>query len=358
MIQAPNTQYIPVQQPIMTNYPSTGATTSAVSYNPQAQGTIYNYPTASCYGQAQPNANAKSQYNGVNIEIINPQGQGFVPQNGVTMPAQYVPVQQPIAMPVYPNYPAAQTIVQAPQYPQAPVVDQPQAQIPQVPAPQVQTPEQPQAAAPVVNQPVATPDATQTPESFAGKLKTDDLEAQKAAIEEVAEAVKNNETLGPVLLDTQIFDALVDIIDKDTSSLQGPTPEIIELRQKPQEELSEEEKAKATTPTPLEAAEINKQYALYTISFMQERLNNELVKRNGQALELKDLPCIEKVIDTVKSNQNPILRVGAIYALSHIQRPEYKADLNTIFELAKSDEDTRVQEAANKAIESLNQQAA
>ena len=87
---------------------------------------------------------------------------------------------------------------------------------------------------------------------------------------------------------------------------------------------------------------------------MQERLNNELEKRNGQALSLKDLPCIEKVIDTAKSNPNPMLRIGAIAALSHIQRPEYKDDLNVIFELAKSDEDKRVQEAATKAIELLS----
>ena len=87
---------------------------------------------------------------------------------------------------------------------------------------------------------------------------------------------------------------------------------------------------------------------------MQERLNNELEKRNNSALELKDLPCIENVITTVKENQNPMLRIGALAALSHIARPEYKADLTTIFELAKSDEDTRVQEAATKAIESLN----
>lgn len=373
MIQAPNTQYIPVQQPIQTNYPQQGAN-NAVQYNQtQTPGVIYNYPAANYYTPAQPYCTEKSQYNGVNIEILNPQGQGLAPQQAMQMPAQFVPVQQPVQVPVYPQYPTSQAIVQAPQMPAAPV----NAPVQEIPAPQIQQPAQaaapaleqpvqqqpmpqqpaaaetPQAAAPVVDQPAA-PDASQTPESFAGKLKTDDLDAQKAAIEEVAEAVKNNETLGPVLLDTQIFDSLVDIVDKDTSSLQGPSPEVIELRQKPKEELSEEDKVKATTPTPLEAAEINKQYALYTISYMQERLNNELEKRNGQALPLKDLPCIEKVIDTAKSNQNPMLRIGAIAALSHIARPEYKEDLNTIFELAKSDEDTRVQEAATKAIELLN----
>ena len=118
--------------------------------------------------------------------------------------------------------------------------------------------------------------------------------------------------------------------------------------------LSEADKTRALTPTQLEKAEINKQYALYTISYMQERLNNELEQRNGKALELKDLPCIEKVVDTAKANPNPMLRIAAIASLSHIARPEYKADLSTIFNLAKSDEDVRVQEAATKAEEALS----
>lgn len=386
MIQAPNAQYMPVQT---TSYQQ-GAPVPAQPQMPgttySTPGVIYNYPTANYYTPTQPYSTDKAQYNGVNIEILNPQGQGLTPQNGVqtapyVMPAQYVPVQnQPIMMPPY--YPTSQAIVYPPQTP-AVQPQMPQGQIPAqpipaqpvpaqpipaqpvpeqpVPAPQIQQPEgtqQPtQPAAPVVEEAQA-PDPSKTPESFAGKLRTDDLDAQKAAIEEIAEAVKKDDTLGPVLLDTQIFDALIDIINKDTSKLEGPTPEVIELRQKPKEELTEEELTKASTPSPLEAAEMNKQCALYTISYMQERLNNELEKRNGQALELKDLPCIENAIDAAKENPNPMIRVGALAALSHIARPEYKEDLGKIFELAKSDEDARVQAAAAKALELLNGNAA
>ncbi|MBQ9246401.1 hypothetical protein IJ182_09065 [bacterium] len=376
MIQAPQMQYIPAQQPMQTGY-QPQQTYSPVQYN-QTPGVFYNYPTTSCY--TQPYCTDKSQYNGVNIEIINPQGQGVVPQQGCQMPAQFVPVQQPVMVPQYTMpAPVSQAINQAPQpmapqlVPQAAPQVAPQVVTPQIPAPQVVTPQQipvqqapaqpvdpnaaqPQVApqtVPVVEQP-ATPDTSVSPEAFAGRLKSSDVEAQKAAIEEVAEMVKDNKTAGPVLLDTQIFDALVDIIDKDTSSLEGPSPEVLELRQKPQDQLSEADKTKASTPTPLENAEINKLYSLYTISYMQERLNKELEERNGKALELKDLPCIEKVIDTAKTNPNPMLRIGAIASLSHIARPEYKADLSTIFELAKNDEDARVKEAATKAADALN----
>lgn len=353
MIQAPQAQYIPAQYQMPVNYQQQGAS-QAVQYQ-QTPGYIYNYPSSSCY--TQPNAGA-SKFNGVNIEIINPQGQGIVPQAAAPvqqaplMPAQFMPVQQaPVMMPAYPQFPASQAIVQAPAMPQY----TPDA-APVVPQPQIATPEQnnvPQAAAPVVEPSTITADASVNPESFAGRLKTTDLDAQRKTIEEVAELVKNDEAKGPILLDTQIFDALVGIINTDTSALEGPTAEISELRNKPQDQLSEAEKQKASTPTPLEKAEINKQYAIYTLAYMQERLNNELEKRNGQALELKDLPCIETVVETVKSNPNPRLRIGAIAALSHVAKPQYKADLQKVFELAQADEDENVKAAAGKALESL-----
>lgn len=355
MIQAPNTQYIPAQQMVMPMGYQQQGVNQAIQYPVQQPGYYYNYPVNSCY--AQPTA--KSQFNGVNIEIINPQGQGMVPNGAYTMPANYVPVQpQPMVMPQYPQpFPASQAIIEAPAAPQVAQVPQPQIENPAAQtavAPQVATdaPAQAPAAAPVVEQGVAQNPAV-SPEAFAGRLNSTDLDAQKVAIEEIAEAVKNNETTGPVLLDTQIFDALVSIINKDTTTLEGPTPEVIELRQKSPDQLSEADKQKASTPSPLEKAEINKQYALYTIAYMQERLNNELEKRNGSALELKDLPCIENVVETVKSNPNPMLRISGIAALSHVAKPQYKADLSQVFELAKADEDARVQEAATKALEAL-----
>ena len=365
MITAPMTAYTPVtytpMMPAMN--PQQGAIQPQQQPQAQMPGAIYNYPTASCYQQPQA---AKSQFNGVNIEIINPTG-NTAPMPG-NAPAYFSQPVYPAAVPVItgmPTYPVAgptsQAVVQAPQgaYPveapaAAPVMAQPTAPVvaPQAPAiAPVQAPavnQQPQAAAPVVPAPqIETPAAVPVaanpaidPATFAGKLQTSDLNAQRAAIEEVAELVKNDKTAGPILLDTQIFDALVGIINADTSALQGPTPE----------QLNDQNRQ---VPTPLEVAEQNKQYALYTIAFMQDRLNTELEQRNGQTLELKDLPCIETVINAAKSNPNPHIRTGAIAALSYIAKPQYKADLQQIFDLAKSDEDPGVQETAAKAAQSL-----
>ena len=365
MIQAPSLQYIPAQQTAQQAYMPQGANTP-VQYTNQAPGVIYNYPIASSYSTpAYYTPQQRPQYNGVNIEINGPQGQGYMPN---TMPAQYIPAQfiqtpqfvpfqqpmaqQPMVQQPVLNQPAIQQpAAQQPFIPAEPINNQP----PQaVPAPQIQQPQEqtPAAATPVIDNPQAV-DQNMTPASFAGRLKTNDLNAQKQTIEEIAEKVKYDDKMAPVLLDTQIFDALFEIVDKDNSSLEGPSPEILELRKKPEQELTEEEKAKAKTPAPIEEAEINKQYALYTISYLQEALNKELEKRGGKALELKDLPGIDKVVDTVKSNASPMVRVAGIAALSHIARPEYKADLTTIFELAKNDEDPSVKEAAERALSLL-----
>ena len=363
MIQAPNLSYIPAQNMMPMAYPQQGAQ-NAIQYVNTTPGVIYNYPTSSCYMPQQAQSTAKSQYNGVNIEIINPQGQA-VPNQMAQAPACYYP-QMPIQYPAAPvMQPMQAPVAQAPVVPapapvvpaQAPVVnaDVPVAATP-VPAPVVAPVETPAPAA--VDAPAAAPvsaDAAKTAEAFAGKLKTTDLDAQRLAIEEIAESVKNNQTMGADLLDTAVVDGLIGVINTDTSAMQKPTPEVLEFRQKPQDQMTAEEKTKAMTPSQYESAQINKQYALYTLSYMQERLINEIAKAdpNAAVIEMKDLPAIETVISTAKSNEDPELRVAAISALSHIQRPEYKADLTTIFELAKSDSDPRVQEAATNALASL-----
>ena len=340
MIQAPQTQYIPAQMPMQQNaYPQAGAY-NQIQY-PQQPSYFYNYPTTSYYNPTPQTA--KSQFNGVNIEILNPQGQGYIPGTPLN-----VPVQQPVYTPVQPIYipqPQVQPINQqipaaAPEMlEQAPAATQ----MPQ--APQAQTP----AAAPVIDTPVTTQNSSISPESFAGRLKTNDLDQQKSAIEEIAQYVKNEGTEGNELLDSTIFDALVDIINKDTSNLQGPSDEVKELRNKAPEDLTPAEKELAESPCEMEKAQMNKQFALYTISFMQERLNNEL----KQTLPLQDLPCIETIINTIKSDPDPKIRIAGISSLVHIAKPEYKEYLTTIFELAQADEDEKVKESAMKALEQV-----
>lgn len=363
MIQAPQMQYMPVQQ----NYAGQGAVNTQPYQQPIQQqpmpGSFYNYPTASAYAPSNSVSTERAQYNGVNIEVFNPQGQGITPgaMPQCAMPAQFVPVQQPvmpayqqpIQQPVQPAFQQPQVQQFAPQAAPAPfMTPEPQIMQPGVNAGPVVA-----AAAPVIEQPAEQVSGI-NPVSFANRLNSGDADVELSALEEVADTIKNKGDEGKALIDTDIVDALVGIINKDTSALEGPSPEVIELRQQLNsgKTLSDAEAAKANTSTPLEKSEQNKQYALYTLSYMHNRILDETANAGVPAPELKDLPAIETVVEAVKSNPDPMVRVSAISALSHIARPEYKADLNTIFTLAKEDEDADVAAEAARAADALNNQ--
>lgn len=319
---------------------------------------LYQYPQAQSYQPAQP-----SQANAVNIQIYNPQayagsqGAQVVPPAPV-MPAQFVPVQAPVV----------NQIAQAPQVAPAPtpvpVTEATPAPVPPAPVIKEEAPAPSPAPAPTT-EPQAKPVGVDVA-AFNAKLHSANLDEQGAAIEQIAEMTQNDPTGATALLDTQIMEGLLGVIAKDTTTLQGPTPKQLELRQKliSYESLSDADKAKATpltdaekaeanTITPMEAAERNKQYALYTVAFLQNLLSSEVEKRNGIKLDIKDLPAIEQVVQTAKADPNPLLRVSALASLSHIAKPEYKPVLSQIFELAKTDSDPNVQEAAKKAAEQL-----
>lgn len=69
------------------------------------------------------------------------------------------------------------------------------------------------------------------------------------------------------------------------------------------------------------------------------------------------MPGAVTIVEQLKNNPNPMVRTSAIEALSYIQQPEYKADLNTLFTIAKNDQDKNVQEAATAALDKLNKMA-
>lgn len=346
MIQAPNVQYpqAQIQQPMQ--QPVQLPQNPVQQQVPAPQG-YYNYPTANYYqypqAQAYQPAAQPAQANAVNIQIYNPQAYAGGANAQPTAQVPYCPA--PVAYPMPPQ-PAAEQPAQVP-VPPAPVInEQPAAEKPaEAQAPQTDVKvEQPQTPQPAVDVP-----------AFNAKLRSQNLEEQAQAIEQIAEMTQADPQSATALLDTQIMEGLLGVIAKDTTGLQGPTPRQLELRQNiiAGKTVTEAEKAEANTITPMEVAERNKQYALYTISFLQELLAGEVEKRNGVKLDIKDLPAIEQVVQTAKSDPNPLLRASALASLSHIAKPEYKPVLAQIFELAKKDENPNVQAAATKAAEQL-----
>ena len=326
-------------------------------------------------------------YNAVKIDVHNPS----VSAPGVGQVAMNVPQYAQPTMPYYSypqnqlySYPQAQTQpyympVQQPVVPQAPAAAEPavaQTVIPQAVAPQPVIQQQNiNAPAPMVSQPTAPQEAktaeqpkveieqpvVMTPQvdlnSFIAKLTNPDYEVQANAMEEIANMVKDDPQKATELLDEKIVNALNNIINADSSKLAGPTQEQIAARQKLMkgEQLSDADKKLATTITPMEQAERNKSYAMFTTSIMEKLYGDEVAKLTGSTVPLTELPGAVTIVEQLKNNPNPMVRTSAIESLSYIQQPAYKQDLTTLFTIAKNDQDKNVQEAATAALAKLEQ---
>ena len=329
-------------------------------------------PLAPQYAQATPAPN----YNAVKIDVHNPS----VSAPGVGQVAMNVPQYAQPTMPYY-NYPQAQLY----DYPQAPVQPYYMPQMvqnyaPSAPTAQQQEPAAAQVPPQVINQqnintpaPMVTQPTVDAPKveieqpkqmtpqvdlnSFIAKLTNPDYEVQANAMEEIANMVKDEPQKATELLDEKVINALNTIVNTDSSKLAGPTPEQIAAREKLMkgEQLSDADKKLATTITPMEQAERNKSYAMFTASIMQKLYGDEVAKLTGSTVPLTELPGAVTIVEQLKNNPNPMVRTSAIEALSYIQQPAYKQDLTTLFTIAKNDQDKNVQEAATAALAKLEQ---
>lgn len=294
------------------------------------------------------------EYNAIKINIVDPK----VNAPGSQTPSVYNYPQQSVY-----SYPQAQQ--QPVYYPQQPAAQVPAPQVINqqnngtVPASVVPEPAQAQPAAttaPTEAAQSATPAVeTLNVPAFTQRISSDNLEDAGKAIEEVADIAQTKPNEAPQLLDTSLMEALLGVIGKDSSALEGPTDKQKELRQQVLEgkQLSEADAAEANKITPLEMAERNKQYALFTTAILQNALIDEFKKTNNMTPDIKDLPGMEQIVSTVKDNPNPMLRASALAALAYNARPEYKSVMTEIFELSKKDADENVQKVAEEGLAKL-----
>lgn len=343
-----NAEKIDVHNPTM-SAPGVGQVAMNMPQQPQyAQPTMpyYTYPQAQLYDYPQA---AQQPY-------YYPQPQVVCPPCPACEPAQTTPVVAPVVQ----QAPTQTTPVVAPVAPQAvetavaPQVVQPMVQQQNInaPAPMVtnETPkveiETPQKMTPQVDL-----------NTFIAKLTNPDFEVQANAMEEIANMVKEDPQKATELLDEKIINTLNSIINTDSSKLAGPTQEQLTARAKLNngQQISDAEKQLATTITPMEQAERNKSYAMFTAAFLQKLYGEEVTKLTGSTVPLTELPGAVNVVEQLKNNPNPMVRTSAIEALSYIQHPAYKQDLTTLFTIAKNDQDKNVQDAANAALAKLAQ---
>lgn len=191
--------------------------------------------------------------------------------------------------------------------------------------------------------------------AFISKLTSSDYEEQATTMETIADMAQNSPDKATELLDVKVIDTLLGIMNQDSNKLTGPTAQQLEIRDKIMsgKPVTEAETAEANKVTPMELAERNKQYSIYTVAILQKLYASEIEKTNNTVVPMTELPGAAGIVEQVKNNPNPMVRASAIDALSYIQRPEYKQDLTTLFNIAQKDKDVNVQQAATKALDKL-----
>lgn len=363
MIQAPNLVN-PYLQPQMQPYmPQLSQATPAPNYN-AVKIDVHN-PSVSAPGVGQVAMNVPQYAQPTMPYYSYPQAQLYDYPQAQNQP-YYLPQQQPVVCPPCPACMPQQSAAPAPQIAEPAVAQAvaPQQVIQQqninAPAPVVTQPAKAEAApaeTPKVEVESPVPMAPQVDlNSFIAKLTNPDYEVQANAMEEIANMVKDEPQKATELLDEKVINALTNIVNNDSSKLAGPTAEQIAARQKLMkgEQLSEADKKLATTITPMEQSERNKSYAMFTASIMQKLYGDEVAKLTGSTVPLTELPGAVTIVEQLKNNPNPMVRTSAIEALSYIQQPAYKQDLNTLFTIAKNDQDKNVQDAAAAALDKLS----
>jgi len=201
-------------------------------------------------------------------------------------------------------------------------------------------------------------------------LKSENFDTQALQMEEIARLsmASNDNAVNYIVRD--VFSSLIDISKKDTSKLEAPSKEQVEVRKKliadflaieknPKStevpyKLSEEEVALAAKLSPMEEAERNKEYALYTMAVLAKVYVEEIKKETGKVVPMTDVPGMSAMVDAVKDNPNSGVKVAALDALSYVQQPEYKDELNTIYTLAQQDNNPQVVMSAKRAQAALN----
>ena len=216
-------------------------------------------------------------------------------------PAQTVPV-QPVPVQTVPVQPA----------PAQPVV---------VPAPVVVQPAPAPAPAPVAVQPTPAPAPAPAPApvqplnevntaAVVANLASADYDVAATQMEEIAKKGLTNEADAIPYVQEDVFSKLIDIVGVDSSALPGPSEEQLKLRDKYIENemtkqaamqqgadpnnvklpnnLTPEQVALATTITPFEKAERNKEYALFTMAILQKTYADE-IEKSGHFVNLEEV---------------------------------------------------------------------
>ncbi len=204
-------------------------------------------------------------------------------------------------------------------------------------------------------------------------LENPDFDIQAQQMEEISrKSIEDSKNAIPYIV-KDVFGKLIEITNKDTTDLPAPTEKQVEIRRKiianfiaaevakrdnkevklPYQ-LTEEEVNLANRITPMEQAERNKEYAIYTIGILSNVYIGEIQKETGNVVPFTDVPGMSDIVNALRDNPNPGVKTAAIDSLAYLARPEYKNELDTIFSIAQEDKNPIVARTAARAKQSLN----
>ena len=200
------------------------------------------------------------------------------------------------------------------------------------------------------------------PKDVVNSLKSQNPNEQSMALFATVMIAQEGGSNARKLVNKEVVNSLIEILHTDTSSLAGPTPAQIKVRKAVMEgkDVPADQLELAKVPSPMEIAEQNKQFALYSIAMIDGVMMKEIDKKNENSKDQKieiaisDLPGIDAVVETAKSNKNPALRATALEALFYVAKPEFAPVLKPIFESSQNDDDINVSLVAREAASSLD----
>ena len=337
---------------MQTPYPQQGGA-NAVSiniYNPQAYGSTgaTNMPAV----QNVPYAYTNSLYQ-------MPQASAYaMPQtNQALMYPQYMPVQPAMTQPIN-----QQVIAPMPQAMPESVLNQAPVQNTQVIDSQAQAVDQQAQAAPVEIVEPQQVAQTVDVDTLVQNLKSADANVRAEAINQIATYAQDTPEIALQVVTEPIMQSLISVINEDTTGLQGPTQEQIAVAEKiaKGEQLTPEEDALAEQLSPRDMANKNRIFALYTLAMVQKLQRDELnqyieaQKANGQEtiapLKVEDLIGYNEVVNVIKNDARPEVKVAAIQALQHVVEPQDKAAVEAVLTEAQASQDEAVKTAATEAM--------
>lgn len=309
-------------------------------------------------------------YNAINIEVNRPTVD-VVKMDEI--PSEIaVAAFMPIEIPMLPVDPVAYEEFAEP-------IDEQEAEVVTVPEPNVTSPEVEKknlgnnlAFNGISFKAKSTNDAQKTPVDLVkvvDNLKNENYDIQALQMEELAKVASVEPDLLPEYIASDVFSSLINILNKDSTNLERPSKEQIEIRDKalanievlamaqargekledteiPYPDLTEDEIKTALTLTEMEQAERNKEYAMYIIAVLSKTYADDMKKITGNTVPLTDLPGMSEIVGTLRYNKNWLIRIAAIDALQICYKPEYKEETLEILKLATQDKHPQVSEVA------------